>query len=94
MRPAVIFNEATIDAAIEEALDRVLGGSFFAKPKQTCVVLGISLSTYNRAVRAGFIQPTPRGDYQGASRSSPVDEARLRFDDRKVRRLKKPFDAR
>jgi hypothetical protein len=26
------------------------------------------MSTYNRAVRAGLIKATPRGDYQGVSR--------------------------
>jgi hypothetical protein len=57
-----------VDAAIEAALDRALEGSFFAKPKQVCVLLGISLSTYNRAIRAGLIWPTPRGDYWGVSR--------------------------
>jgi hypothetical protein len=60
-------NEST-DTAIEAALDRVLGSSFFAKPKQVCDLLGISLSTYNRAVRARVIPLTPRGDYHGVSR--------------------------
>ena len=59
---------AAIDAAIERAIDRVLGDSFFAKPKQVCALLGISLSTYNRAVRARLIQTIPRGDYEAVSR--------------------------
>jgi hypothetical protein len=59
---------AAIDAAIERHIDRVIGDSFFAKPKQTCAVLGISLSTYNRGVRAGSIETTPRGDYEAVSR--------------------------
>ena len=59
---------AAIDAAIEAAIDRVIGDSFFAKPKQVCALLGISMSTYNRAVRAGLIQTTPRGDYEAVSR--------------------------
>jgi len=84
MRAVVISGEPAIDAAVEEALDvaieaaldRVLEDSFFAKPKQVCVLLGISLSTYNRAVRAGLIRPTPRGDYWGVSR--PVLRALLK----------------
>ena len=59
---------AGIDAAIERAIDRVIGDSFFAKPKQTCVLMGISMSTYNRGVRAGLIETTPRGDYEAVSR--------------------------
>jgi hypothetical protein len=61
-------DEAVIDAAIEVAINRVIGDSFFAKPKQTCTLLGFSLSTYNRAVRAGLIPTIPRGDYEGVSR--------------------------
>jgi hypothetical protein len=51
------------------AIDRVLGKSYFAKPKQACALLNISLSTFNRAVRAGAIKTLPRGDYQGVSRA-------------------------
>jgi hypothetical protein len=60
--------ESEVDAAIEAHIDRVIGNGFFAKPKQVCALLGISLSTYNRAVRAGLIPTTPRGDYEGVSR--------------------------
>jgi hypothetical protein len=68
MSAVAIPSEPAVDAAIEAALDRALEGSFFAKPKQVCVLLGISLSTYNRAVRAGLIRPTRRGDFWGVSR--------------------------
>jgi hypothetical protein len=68
MSAATILSEPATDAAIETAIDRVIGNSFFAKPKQVCDLLGISVSTYNRAVRAGLIQLTPRGDYWGVSR--------------------------
>ena len=61
-------DEAVIDAAVEVAINRVIGDSFFAKPKQVCALLGISLSTYNRAVRAGLIPTVPRGDYEAVSR--------------------------
>jgi hypothetical protein len=60
--------ESEVDATIEAAMKEALGKSFFAKPKQVCALLGISMSTYNRAVRAGAIQTIPRGDYQGVSR--------------------------
>jgi hypothetical protein len=56
------------DAAIDAAIDRVIGRSFFATPKQTCVLLGVSPSKYHRAVRAGRIQATKRGDYPGVPR--------------------------
>jgi hypothetical protein len=57
------------DAYIEAAIDRELGKSFFARPKQVCDLLDISLSTYHRAVRAKLIQITPRGDrLHGVSR--------------------------
>ena len=58
-----------IDAAIEAAIDRVIGkNSFFSKPKHTCDLLDISMSTYNRAKGAGLIQTIPRGDYEAVSR--------------------------
>lgn len=60
--------EFAIDADIERAIDRVLGDSFFAKPKQVCALLGISISTCNRALRARLIETTPRGDYEAVSR--------------------------
>jgi hypothetical protein len=66
-----------IDAAIERAIDRVLEDSFFAKPKQVCALLGISISTYNRAVRARLIETTPRGDYEAVSR--PVLRPLLKY---------------
>lgn len=69
--------EPAIDDAVEAAIDRVIGDSFFAKPKQVCALLGISLSTYNRAVRVGLIQTTPRGDCQGVSR--PVLRPLLKY---------------
>jgi hypothetical protein len=68
---------AAIDDAIERAIYRVIGDSFFAKPKQVCALLGISMSTYNRAVRAGLIATTPRGDYEAVSR--PVLRPLLKY---------------
>jgi hypothetical protein len=57
------------DAEIDAQLDRVLGpNSFFAKPQQTCDLLGVSMATFNRAVRDGRIETTPRGSYRGVSR--------------------------
>jgi hypothetical protein len=63
------YEEDAFDAAIEAAIDRVIGESFFGKPRQVCTLLNISLSTYNRALRANKIEVTPRGDYDGVSRS-------------------------
>jgi hypothetical protein len=60
--------ESETDVAIKAAMDAVLGNSYFAKPKQVCTLLNISLSTYNRAIRAGTIKTTPHGDYPGVSR--------------------------
>jgi hypothetical protein len=61
--------ESEPDATIKAAMKEVLGDSYFAKPKQVCALLGISMSTYNRGVRAGLIQTIPRGDYHGVSRA-------------------------
>jgi hypothetical protein len=68
MKANISPRASDIDAAIEAAIDRVIGPSFVAKPKQTCALLNISMSTYNRARRAGLIETIPRGDYEGVSR--------------------------
>ena len=85
-----VDDESAVAAAIELAIDRVIGPSYFAKPKQACVLFGISLSTFHRGVKAGLIKTTPRGDYEGValSCSSFADEAGVRLNDRKIRRLK------
>jgi hypothetical protein len=81
-------DEAVIDAAIEVAINRVIGDSFFAKPKQTCTLMGFSLSTYNRAVSAGLIPTTPRGDYEAVSR--PVLHALMKCGFGSTRRKSAP----
>ena len=77
MSAATICRDEDVDAAIEAAIDRVIGKSFFAKPKQVCALFNFSISTYNRAVRAGLIQTTPRGDYEAVSR--PVLRPLLKY---------------
>jgi hypothetical protein len=57
-----------VDVAIEAAIDRVIGNSYFAKPREVCVLMGFSMSTYNRGIRANKIETTPRGDYEAVSR--------------------------
>jgi hypothetical protein len=57
-----------VDAAIETAIDRVIGDSFHAKPKQVCTLLNISMSTYVRGVKSGRLQPVRRGDYEALAR--------------------------
>jgi hypothetical protein len=56
------------DAAIEASLDRVLGKSYLAKPKQSAELLNVSIATYWRGVRAGLIEVVPLGDGHASPR--------------------------
>jgi hypothetical protein len=57
-----------IDPEIEASLDKVLGSSYFAKPKQSAELFNISLSTFWRGVGAGVIETVPHSDGHASTR--------------------------
>ena len=58
-----------IDAEIERVLNATLGAKrYFAKPSEFCEMVGWSRSKYDRARRAGLLETTPQGSYNGISR--------------------------
>jgi hypothetical protein len=75
IQPSIDNDE--INAIIDFHLKRILGGSHFATPKQTCALLGISMATFNRRVRNKTIATVPRGGYRGVAR--PVLQNLLKY---------------
>lgn len=64
------LDDFEFDVEIEALLNKVLGSSFFSKPKPSQLLLNISPSTFYRGITSGVIPTVPHSD--GIAVTRPV----------------------